>query len=236
METLASHYYSQLGMGGLARPMVVGDRLWLFSQTPAGPTPIQSIMLNGSGASAPPLRPYGPPPGASGVGIPPLHSSNVIESARNAILARGQPLNFALPFGLGKPTSAPVPPAATASPASYVPRCKPYSSGSFVDYASAPHVHNEAYLQLKYAAMPPETDTAASNGLAELERVFGDANANFLLQKGGLPASGSNSNAAYGHDALQQAQRSSRRTTQSESECSDIDCEQLDDDDEDAVE
>lgn len=238
METLASHYYSQLGMGGLARPMVVGDRLWLFSQTAAGPTPIQSIMLNGSGASAPPLRPYGPPPGASGVGIPPLHSSSVIESARNAILARGQPLNFALPFGLAKPTSATVP-AASTSPASYVPRCKPYSSGSFVDYAAAPHVHNEAYLQLKYAAMPPETDAATSNGLAELERVFGDANANFLLQKGGLPASGSNSSGAscaYGHDALQQAQRSSRRATQSESECSDIDCEQLDDDDEDAVE
>lgn len=100
-------------------------------------------------------------------------------------------------------------------------------------------MHNEAYLQLKYAAMPPETDAAASNGLAELERVFGDANANFLLQKGGLPTSGSSSNAAtcaYGHDALQQAQRSSRRATQSESECSDIDCEQLDDDDEDTVE
>lgn len=245
METLASHYYSQLGMGGLARPMVVGDRLWLFSQTPAGPTPIQSIMLNGSGAAAPPMRPYGPPPGAAG--MPPLHSSSVIESARNAILARGQPLNFALPFGLSKPTGGPVPPsAAPASATGYVPRsCKPYSAGSFVDYATAPpHLHSEAYLQLKYAAMPPEVDAAASNGLAELERVFGDANANFLLQKGGSQPgnnnnSSSNTNAAtcaYGHDALQQAQRSSRRGTQSESECSDIDCEQLDDEDEDAVE
>ncbi|KAH8411014.1 hypothetical protein KR222_006499 [Zaprionus bogoriensis] len=238
VETLASHYYSQLGMGGLARPMVVGDRLWLFSQTPAGPTPIQSIMLNGS-SSAPPMRPYGPPP-AGASGMPPLHSAthSVIESARNAILARGQPLNYALPFGLAKATT-PVPGAAmpTAhSPGSYVPRCKPYAGGSFMDYPP----HSEAYLQLKYATMPPESDAAASNGLAELERVFGDANANFLLQKG-LPANGhgngggsSTSSSAYGHDALQQAQRS-RRATQSESECSDIDCEQLDDD-EDAVE
>jgi len=214
VETLASHYYTQLGMGGLARPMVVGDRLWLFSQTPAGPTPIQSIMLNGSG-TAPPMRPYGPPPGGA------LHGASVIESARNAILARGQPLNFALPFGLAKPVAA-VPPGTPS-----VPRCKPYTGG-FVDYAP-PHPHNEAYLQLKYATLPPETDAAASsNGLAELERVFGDANANFLLQKG-VPTTSNNSSTScgYGHEGLQQAQRS-RRATQSESECSDIDCEQLD--------
>ncbi|KAH8372037.1 hypothetical protein KR093_009793 [Drosophila rubida] len=229
VETLASHYYSQLGMGGLARPMVVGDRLWLFSQTPAGPTPIQSIMLNGSGA-APPMRPYGPPP--SGATLPPLHGASVIESARNAILARGQPLNFALPFGLAKPVPT-TPPGTTAvpTPAGYVPRCKPYT-GSFVDYAP-PHPANEAYLQLKYATLPSETDAVASNGLAELERVFGDANANFLLQKG-TPAGNSNTTCGYGHEGLQQAQRS-RRATQSESECSDIDCEQLDED-EDAVE
>lgn len=34
VETLASQYYAQIGIGGIARPMVVGDRLWLFSQTP----------------------------------------------------------------------------------------------------------------------------------------------------------------------------------------------------------
>ncbi|XP_058122891.1 paired box protein Pax-6 [Anopheles ziemanni] len=47
VESLASHYYSQLGIGSFARPMVVGDRLWLFSQTPNGPTPVQSLLLNG---------------------------------------------------------------------------------------------------------------------------------------------------------------------------------------------
>lgn len=214
-----------MGMGGLARPMVVGDRLWLFSQTPAGPTPIQSIMLNGSG-TAPPMRPYGPPPSGA------LHGASVIESARNAILARGQPLNFALPFGLAKPVASAAPGATTATTtAAYVARCKSYT-GSFVDYAT-PHPHNEAYLQLKYATLPPETDAATSNGLAELERVFGDANANFLLQKG-VPTTNSSTSCGYGHEGLHQAQRS-RRATQSESECSDIDCEQLDED-EDAVE
>ena len=46
VESLASHYYSQLGIGNLARPMVVGDKLWLFSQTPSGPAPVQSLMLS----------------------------------------------------------------------------------------------------------------------------------------------------------------------------------------------
>ncbi|KAH8254362.1 hypothetical protein KR032_009683 [Drosophila birchii] len=228
VETLASHYYAQLGIGGLARPMVVGDRLWLFSQTPTGPTPIQSIMLNGSGSAAPlpgasatasPMRPYGTPGG-----MPSLPGPSVMESARNAILARGQPLNFALPFGVAKP---PTTGGGVPSTAGYMPRLKSYGA-SYVDYVPA-HPQNEAYLQLKYATLQPETETGSSNGLAELERVFGDANANFL-QNRSTPAS-SHGATSYGHDGLNQAQRS-RRPTQSESECSDIDCEQLDEDEE----
>lgn len=205
--------------------MVVGDRLWLFSQTPTGPTPIQSIMLNGSGSAAPmasattatgsPMRPY-----ATSGGMPPLPGPSVMESARNAILARGQPLNFALPFGVAKPPAGGVPAA------SYIPRCKPYAT-SYVDYAASLPT-NESYLQMKYATLPPEAESGASNGLAELERVFGDANANFLQQRS-TPVAGTAT--AYGHDGLNQAQRS-RRPTQSESECSDIDCEHLDEDEE----
>ncbi|XP_034655011.1 ventral anterior homeobox 1 [Drosophila subobscura] len=226
VETLASHYYAQLGIGGLARPMVVGDRLWLFSQTPAGPTPIQSIMLNGSGsapplsaaaATAPPMRPY-----PAGGGMPPLPGPSVMESARNAILSRGQPLNFALPFGVSKPPAGTV----AAGGGGYVPRCKSYVGG----YYAPPHAQSDGYLQLKYATLTPETESSNTNGLAELERVFGDANANAnFLQHRSTPAAGGAT--AYGHEALAQAQRS-RRPTQSESECSDIDCEQLDDEDE----
>ncbi|CAO1352872.1 unnamed protein product [Diamesa serratosioi] len=62
VETLASHYYSSLGIGGLARPMVVGDRLWLFSQTPhAQSAPVQSMMMNNISSSQQHpsmLRPY----------------------------------------------------------------------------------------------------------------------------------------------------------------------------------
>uniref|UniRef100_A0A182LUL1 Homeobox domain-containing protein n=1 Tax=Anopheles culicifacies TaxID=139723 RepID=A0A182LUL1_9DIPT len=60
VESLASHYYSQLGIGSFARPMVVGDRLWLFSQTPNGPTPVQSLLLNGPQPGASSATPHHP--------------------------------------------------------------------------------------------------------------------------------------------------------------------------------
>lgn len=42
---MASQYYAQIGIGGIARPMVVGDRLWLFSQTPNVPPHPQSLNI-----------------------------------------------------------------------------------------------------------------------------------------------------------------------------------------------
>lgn len=68
VETLASHYYSSLGIGGLARPMVVGDRLWLFSQPVNGPpAPIESLLLS----NVPPT----PSSAASSQQPPPPHFS-----------------------------------------------------------------------------------------------------------------------------------------------------------------
>lgn len=216
-----------MGIGGLARPMVVGDRLWLFSQTAAGPTPIQSIMLNGA-PTAPlnptPLRTFGSNPMPSPVNtstMAPHHlpGASVMESARNAILARGQPLNFAVPY----------------KPAPYVPArlpLKPY--GSFQDYqqmsgyrASNSEMVSDAYLQLKYAAMnnisvPAENESQTSNGLAELERVFGgDSNVNFLEQNHLKNAEGK-----YAVNNI------SNGKSEDDSESSDIDCEQLDEDEE----
>ncbi|XP_055312662.1 homeobox protein orthopedia [Sitodiplosis mosellana] len=52
VETLASQYYAQIGIGGIARPMVVGDRLWLFSQSPNVSHPSQSPLLPPNDASA----------------------------------------------------------------------------------------------------------------------------------------------------------------------------------------
>uniref|UniRef100_A0A1A9WMY0 Homeobox domain-containing protein n=1 Tax=Glossina brevipalpis TaxID=37001 RepID=A0A1A9WMY0_9MUSC len=250
VETLASHYYAQLGMGGLARPMVVGDRLWLFSQTPTGPAPIQSIMLSnntpsigtpGSLASTH-LRSYSSPPGL--IASPPQSSSaisnsnSVIESARNALLSRGQPLNFTLPYGkvpisstfltqrsstnshLTAPSSLSTSSSSSASSASSLP-------SRFMDYYQTQQqpLNTDSYLHFKYNVLQNlpltdinETDTLTpptTNGLAELQRVFGDANANFLEHK--------TLNTEYGFNALGQT-----HSTHSDSECSEIDCEQID--------
>lgn len=58
MESLASQYYAQIGIGNIARPMVVGDRLWLFSQNPNATNHPQTILqANNSTSMA--FRGYG---------------------------------------------------------------------------------------------------------------------------------------------------------------------------------
>jgi hypothetical protein len=58
VESLASHYYSSLGIGNFTRPMVVGDRLWLFSQ-PQYPSML--VQNNVPVASVPPPIHQRPP-------------------------------------------------------------------------------------------------------------------------------------------------------------------------------
>ncbi|XP_067629638.1 homeobox protein B-H2 [Eurosta solidaginis] len=249
VETLASHYYAQLGIGGLARPMVVGDRLWLFSQTATGPTPFQSIMLNGGVTTTPmtaPLRPYNNnlPASASSSTTPPLLPPlPVIESARNAILARGQPLNFALPYSLavannGSTNCNGTPTQLTSSAKHF--RHSGDFADRFMDYNTLPlipgptnsngygrsenslmhSVPNDTYLSIKYGAMPLETETTTSNGLAELERVFGDTNTNFLQKR-------INNNEAENEKSGNRKHHLA--SSRSDSDCSEIDCEQIDD-------
>lgn len=103
VETLASQYYAQIGIGGIARPMVVGDRLWLFSQAPSvshpqsmmlnnGPVPLHSVNATIRGFAAPqPL----PPPSLPGTApTSPLTSAAILENPRNSYLARNQALNY----------------------------------------------------------------------------------------------------------------------------------------------
>lgn len=239
--------------------MVVGDRLWLFSQTPSDT--FQSIMLNGGVTSTPmaaATRPYStnlPPTTSTSTGsaipalMPPLP---VIESARNAILARGQPLNFALPYSLATTAAANV--NCTDSNVKGSPQlgssAKHYrASGEFVDrfmdyntisMATAmvnlnSYCRNEnlltnnathdSYLALKYGTMPLEGETT-SNGLAELERVFGDTNANFLQKR----INGANLTESEKFCSSRNP-RNHLMPSRSDSDCSDIDCEQIDESD-----
>lgn len=155
VESIASHYYAQLGIGGLARPMVVGDRLWLFSQTPNGPAPIQSIMLGGnSNVNAQPR--------------PPLSVPQTTYSSEK----------------LNKGFTHPYVPSYMSRVTCPLPKSYDLHSTS-LDYRfkTTDKFENNSYLQLNYTCSSGGDVTESPekpNGLAELERVFGDANTPFL--------------------------------------------------------
>lgn len=182
MESLASQYYAQIGIGGLARPMVVGDRLWLFSQTPSGPAPVQSMILNNSPTMPiPPLHP-------SMRGFPSSSNSPIMDmSSRGSLIPRSQPL----PYGMAKPLS----PYSTIPNTSFVnrmtPHFKPYDSFKYhrtpgalrnIDYPPSKSMNSlyktdtvmdQSYYQLKYVPNSCGSSISPSNGLAELEKAFG---------------------------------------------------------------
>lgn len=155
--------------------MVVGDRLWLFSQTPNGPAPVQSMMLNNSPTmSMPPLHP-------SMRGFPSPSNSPIMDmSSRGSLIPRSQPL----PYAMAKPLS----PYSTIPNTSFInrmsPHFKPYDTFKYrtpgslrnVDYVPAKpmnSVADQTYYQLKYVPNSCGNSIGPSNGLAELERAFG---------------------------------------------------------------
>lgn len=180
MESLASQYYAQIGIGGLARPMVVGDRLWLFSQTPNGPAPVQSMMLNNSPTMPiPPLHP-------SMRGFPSPSNSPIMDmSSRGSLIPRSQPLPYAM--------TKSIPPYSTIPNTSFInrmsPHFKPYEAFKYhragslrnADYApksmnplyKADTATDPSYYQLKYVPSACNSSLSTTNGLAELERAFG---------------------------------------------------------------
>ncbi|KAG4073622.1 hypothetical protein HA402_000846 [Bradysia odoriphaga] len=180
VESLASQYYAQIGIGGLARPMVVGDRLWLFSQTPNGPAPVQSMILNNN-PSIPPLHP-------SMRGFPSSSNSPIMDmNSRGTLIPRSQPL----PYGMAKPLT----PYSTIPNTTFVnrisPHFKPYDTYKYhrtsgpmrnMEYPppksmnslyKADSVTEQSYYHLKYVPNSCGSAVGQSNGLAELEKAFG---------------------------------------------------------------
>uniref|UniRef100_A0A182XD28 Homeobox domain-containing protein n=1 Tax=Anopheles quadriannulatus TaxID=34691 RepID=A0A182XD28_ANOQN len=154
VESLASHYYSQLGIGSFARPMVVGDRLWLFSQTPNGPTPVQSLLLNG------------PQPGAAGashpaLGMPPGAYLSSIPSAA----AAG-------PGGFLNKIPSPSPQSRMAQPLGL----RPLSSGELLEgaYYTAAGMPGPKFNPNELINGGLLATDGNSSGIADLERAFGN--------------------------------------------------------------
>ncbi len=222
MESLASQYYAQIGIGGLARPMVVGDRLWLFSQTPSGPAPVQSMILNNS-----PTMPI-PPMHPSMRGFPSSSNPPIMDmSSRGSLIPRTQPL----PYGMTKPMSpySTIPNTNFASRMS--PHFKPYDTFKYhqtsgaamrnMEYSPGKNMNSlyktdtvteQSYYQLKYVPSSCGSAVSQSNGLAELEKAFGGER-NQLID--GAKVSG-------GENALKEEKRDSDGSS------SEIDCEEID--------
>lgn len=207
MELLASSYYAQLGMGGVARPMVVGDRLWLFSQTPNGP--MQPLLMpNGQPASQmSPMRPLM----AAGGGRPAYYNRHLINSvprlpisAYSRAPASYNPHHHHLPFDARTHQQLPLP-----------------MLGS----------NKEDYLSYQAKFMPHlgATPNPSSSGLADLEKAFGSGRSDLM----GTTSKRSYSNdcsdrvsvASGSGDGLNGSDMQKDHDSDTESE---IDCEQVD--------
>uniref|UniRef100_A0A182R2K8 Homeobox domain-containing protein n=1 Tax=Anopheles funestus TaxID=62324 RepID=A0A182R2K8_ANOFN len=183
VESLASHYYSQLGIGSFARPMVVGDRLWLFSQTPNGPTPVQSLLLNGpqpSASSASPhhaalgmqhpaaIRPY---PGLAG-SIPMTAAPNFATRPGITPGAYITSMNSAGPGAFLHKIPSPSPQTRLAQPLGL----RPLSSGDLIEgaYYSGAGIAGPKFNSSELANGGLLATDNNSSGIADLERAFGN--------------------------------------------------------------
>uniref|UniRef100_A0A182PFH8 Homeobox domain-containing protein n=1 Tax=Anopheles epiroticus TaxID=199890 RepID=A0A182PFH8_9DIPT len=185
VESLASHYYSQLGIGSFARPMVVGDRLWLFSQTPNGPTPVQSLLLNGpqpgAGGAAPhhpalgmqhpaAIRPY---PVLSGGSIP-------ISSGPNFVARPGIPpgayLSTMNPSGPPSGFLHKLPSPSAQSRLTQPLGLRPLSSGELIEgtYYSTTGLPGPKFNPNELINGELLATDGNSSGIADLERAFGN--------------------------------------------------------------
>lgn len=204
VESLASHYYAQLGIGSLARPMVVGDRLWLFSQTANGPAPVQSVLL----PNTPPLL---SPSGISRPLAPSARNVGARPPSRGAFISRSSP---PYPTKILPPHLHPAYESHIATPP-YLPPHPP--SGNFLkihdDFATRPFHPHERYSHV-LVAPSHEFPGSSSSGIADLERVFG-SHSDLIRDKTVQATS----------DTIP---RDPMRITD-DSEHSDIDCEQIDD-------
>lgn len=145
--------------------MVVGDRLWLFSQTPNGPTPVQSmLMANGHPPQAPPplvhqqMRPLMP------------HQAMLAGSGR-------PPPYFNRPFmSAGHPPPR-LPLSAYTRMQSHFPhpilaRSMCPKDDGYLPYANKFGSHNDILIGSS-AAHSTASNRSPSSGLADLERAFG---------------------------------------------------------------
>ncbi|XP_055628947.1 ventral anterior homeobox 2 [Toxorhynchites rutilus septentrionalis] len=209
VEQLASHYYSQLGIGNFARPMVVGDRLWLFSQTATGPAPVQSLLLNTPpqmNAAHAGMRQFQP--------IPPTQTGTPTFVGRSS---NGYAVSYH--------NKAPVP----NPQANFLSSFKPMSfDESAAFYKNPMEMMDNYYSAPKFG--PTElvggdlSPVSTGSGIADLERAFGNPSSlleSQITQTGDGPP---------GHQVTVDSEPKQHDKPSNDS-CSEIDCEEIDEDD-----
>lgn len=188
----------------MARPMVVGDRLWLFSQSPNAP-------MHG-----PQLRPIVAPQAGNVphiLGRPPYYNRHLMSSVPSRLpistYVRGMPGNFNhhLPFD-ARPLQQ-----------------SPASSSSTLPLGH--HMLKEEYLNYQAKCLPPSaaplsTHTVTTSGLADLEKAFGSRSE--LLTRRNYSADWDRASVASSSGDRRDI-GGPRDTSDTESE---IDCEQVD--------
>lgn len=201
----------------MARPMVVGDRLWLFSQSPNAPMH-QSLVL----PSGPQLRPIIAPQAGNGPhilagGRPPYYNRHLMSSVPSRLpistYARGMAGNFNqhLPFDARSLQQSPA------------------SSSSTLPLGH--HMLKEEYLNYQAKCLPPSAASLSTattgSGLADLEKAFGSRSE--LLTRRNYSADCDRASVASSgdrRDAMLPDIGGQRVISDTES---DIDCEQVDD-------
>ncbi|XP_049542611.1 ventral anterior homeobox 2-like [Anopheles darlingi] len=180
VESLASHYYTQLGIGSFARPMVVGDRLWLFSQTPNGPTPVQSLLLNGPipNAGPPALSQHG---GSAATGRPYAglvnNSSAIHPFSTAARTVTGTAANYLHKLSPGTQPQPRM--SATLALRPLLGNGGEFLETGYYGPGTGPRYNQPQLIGTSTALLPvadggPTCSGNSSSGIADLERAFGN--------------------------------------------------------------
>lgn len=232
---MASQYYAQIGIGNIARPMVVGDRLWLFSQ-PSAASHSHSLLLNNNSPMSL-IRGYGVTQQITpSMPVPVLPSSPSMSTGNHKPNAK----HIFLPqtgFGIPKPSGESFHPNRMSS------QVKPYELlgnrrcftdmnhtkypfGNFFPnngHAKTAEILPAAAFLNKFKMSAVESDGQHS-GITELERAFGSSEKCSQLMN--TVDATKLINATVIESA---AAKTPKDTDDCFTENSDVDCEELDD-------
>lgn len=161
----------------MARPMVVGDRLWLFSQTPNETSPVQNLLLNNNNQSV--------IPSIAHPNMRPAAINGILDITRNALISRGQSFtnygyNFNTPpYINGKNNTVPHQPYIDGS--YYKTMMRPKTQMEF-DQSNKHNLMNKFYQPDPNSYLPNTYCQQIDNfsPIINLERAFGSHNESLI--------------------------------------------------------